>query len=565
MKKIFSMFIAALCSMSVFAGDIIVADGISNGTYVEGAVQIGTTTDVNVYIVAEQTIAHALQSDIYLPDGLTAVSGTSTIDGFDLVFTPHPELGNCVRLLWVNMNGDRYINAQTPLLAAKVAVSAVSTLSAGNVEVRVNNLDYAESYNNETDDFVTEITLQKTAVIEEMPEGFGVTVSPFVAKDGDITLNFNYKSAKDIKNLSFDVQLPEGIFFMDDAEWDPANVNSQFTASCSTSAPSFTVQLGDGDIPTSATIKVAGTYSAKTKKYINESENYSSLATITASVMTPENEYVDDWENAIMQEGLSTIKLSNIVLEDVEGIKYTGESLASVIYGKPATQEAILYGNYDNATTDAFTTALKNVAFANTTAATFAEGALLEDVILTKDNTNITFYTRTSENYGTTVLPYDLEEDLNCTLYTVKEISTESIVIEETDFVAANTPCIFKGTITAYGEFVPTLGAIDDQIVGTATFKGTYETTNIAAGAGYYISSDGKFYADGATVRPFRAYFKGNVSSVKSFSVLVDTANGLIDITDQLSDEAIYSLQGIRMNNVQKGINIKGGKKVLVK
>lgn len=419
----------------------------------------------------------------------------------------------------------------------------------------------------ELDHVESTLTVQKSAVINAMPEGFAVTVSPFVAWDGDITLHFRYKSPVNIKNLSFDVQTPGGIFFIDDDEWDSANVTSTLTASC-TGAPTLSHEIADGYDPTSATIKVAGTYNAKSQKFINASTDYSPLATMSACVLTPDNYFINDWDFAVMEEeGVYTIKLSNIVLEDIDGNKYTGEYLASVIYGQPEEQEVILYGYYDEATANAFTTALKNVAIANTTGAKFGD-ALIKDVILNDEKSNSSFYTRTSDNYGTTVLPYDLESTPNCQLYMVMDMTSEGIVIKETDYVAANTPCIFKGDLCAYtdnGIGVPAFCAITEQSLGMTTFKGTYEATSIASGEGYYIASNGKFYNDGASIRPFRGYFDGTIAGVKSLRVLLDDATGLIDITDQFSKEDIYNLQGIRMNNVQKGINIKGGKKVLVK
>lgn len=554
MRKYITLLLFFVMSVATFAVDYTPMDkNAANALYLEATLQAGTTGNINIYMKSSEEIG-TITMQFFLPEGIDIaddVKGTAT-EGTISIYPGQPDGSVKLAISGLSFNNPT---------ATKIASFPV-TVNAAPGNYKINAYQYQMvtpaideyKYNN----VCTDLIVQKTAVIDELPEGFGVTITPFVAKDGDITLNFSYKSAKDIKNLSFDVQLPEGIFFMDDAEWDKGNVEANLTASCN-GTPTFTNTLGTGDYPTSTTIKVAGTYSAKTKKYINNSENYSPLASITASIMTPENEYVSDWEESIMQEGLSTIKLSNIVLEDVDGNTYTGEYLASVIYGQPSAQEAILYGHYTSDAVSSFNTALKNVAIADVTAATV--DAKFEDVIVNTKNGS--YYSRTSANFGTTCLPYSLNGG---EFYTVKEMTASSIILEEVTTTTANEPYIFKGTIDASdANQVTTLGAAGQKIVSPTTFKGTYEATNVAAGKGYYISSNGSFYSDGATVRPFRAYFDGAVAGVKSFNVLIDSANGLIDITDQLSEDAIYSLQGIRTQSAKKGVNIIGGKKVYVK
>lgn len=567
MKKILTAFIAALCAMSVFAGDIIVTSDLKNGTYVEGTVQIGATTDINVYIVAENTIASALQSDIYLPDGLTAESGVSTIDGYSLVFTPHPELGNCVRLLWVNSSVGT-INAQTPVLAAKVAIKAVNTLSAGNVEVKVNNLDFAQSYNNEVDDFISEISLQKAAVIEPQDSNYAFEIIPFVteagktytsAADNSIEIPVILNNADYVSEAKFNLTLPAGFGIASYKSGMKTTTKKPEVAS----SRSYNVSEG-GSCDLVVNQSASGNVVTYTLTSTGDgdfvlSEGSGELCKIyltTASSVEP---------------GVYTLKIDNISITSTpDGEESTthegGEYLASVIVGQPADQEVILYGNYNEVTASAFTTALKNVAIAYTTGAKFADDAFIEDVILTNEQSRLSIYSRSSENFATTVLPYGLQSGPNCQLYTVKGMTSESITIEKVDEVVANTPCIFTGIITGYGEDgVPTLGTITNKSLGLTTFKGTYELTEIAAGAGYYISSKGKFYNDGATIRPFRAYFEGTVSGAKALQVLLEDETGIKDITDQFSTEEIYNLMGVKMNNAKKGVNIINGKKVYIK
>ncbi len=550
MKKIFTFI--ALFTIALFAN----AQPDNCAYFANSNVQVGADGTIDLMINADNEIG-SIYLEYELPEGVTIKEITST-PGANINI--NEELG-----LFLMGNNNYYTTGKV----ATFHVSVADNVEIGEypITILVSKIVEPNLTTYTVNNIVASLTVQKTAVIEEMPEGFGVNVNPFVAEDGNVILKFNYKSPVNIKNLSFDIQLPEGMFFMNDADWDPDLVASTLEITCignGTGDPTIYHSYTSDDVPTSAKITISGTYNAKTKKYIKASTSLAPLAKMTACVITQHDIDDYDWDKEIMTEGISTLKLSNIVLVDVDGNTYTGEYLASVIYGQPKAQEAILYGHYSSSVASAFSTALKNVATIDVTAATVDEGVKFTDVLVNENGGN-SYYTRTSANYGTTVLPLDLTTDNADKLYTIESMDSESIVLAEAEQVPANTPCIFKGTINVEGA-TPTLGVPSEQGLGQTTFKGTYSATNIASGDGYYISSDGKFYGDGATVRPFRGYFDGAIAGVKSLRVLLDDATGLIDITDQFSKEDIYNLQGIRMNTVQKGaVNIKGGKKVLVK
>jgi hypothetical protein len=44
---------------------------------------------------------------------------------------------------------------------------------------------------------------------------------------------------------------------------------------------------------------------------------------------------------------------------------------------------------------------------------------------------------------------------------------------------------------------------------------------------------------------------------------MVDTATGIADVRTNEVAPVVYSLQGVRQNKVQKGLNIVNGKKVI--
>lgn len=543
MKKIF--FLALMSVVCMFAN----ADEISSDDYSlyleDATAQVGSSVDVYVKIKYVNQVG-AAQFKLKLPEGVTVegfkgYDGTSATEAGDA--DSYYVLGGCQGLETVGV----------------FTLSVPSDMNVGDYEMTITDFKMADFDAPATkyvgENVVSTLTVQKTAVIEELPEGYVLAAKPFVAYEGENNIEIMYKSPEIIKDLSFDLTLPKGMFLYN-GDYDstvPQIVSSVVTA------PATGITISPVDEQT-VNVKIIGNKLKKTG--LIASDDVVNAFTLTAYVFSEEEEMGPDY--AYEPNSLQTIKISNIKMGNLDGSKnFSGEYLGSVIYGTPKADEAILYGYYNGNVPSEISDGLKNVAFADVTAATLEENAKFQDVIVNEKGGN-SYYTRTSANYGTTVLPYTLTANEALQLYAVKEMNASSITIEEVAEVTANETCIFKGTINVEGD-TPTLGVPSEKSLGTTTFKGTYEATSVAAGDGYYISSDGKFYGDGATVRPFRGYFDGKVSDVKSFSVFVNTANGLVDITNQLSDEAIYSLQGIRTQTAKKGVNIVGGKKVYIK
>lgn len=551
-KYLFSLLLFTVCTL-------INAENVK--VEIEAAkAQAGSTTKLNVMLTTDVDLA-GLTFYVKLPSSATVTSVMN--DGVSEPNITFEKSGVSIasfesdgRLSYGIASATNIFSASSvPVKIATIEIKAPEDIDT--YEMVVSRIGYANSDFTidvaPSDDvtYETALTVQKTAVIDEMSADNNIEIIPFSLTKGtnenEIQLLMTNTNA--IGNVEFDMYLPEGITWsLEDGDPMEAELDNY------NSAPNQNIEENeDGSMHVQF-------YRSASKYYFNAGLKAAPIATI----------YLDAASD--LEDGVYTIKLKNIVLDEkTAGDSYTGEYYTSVIVGQPKAQEVILYGNYSSSVANEFQNAFKNekgekhVALVDLSAATVAEDAKFQDVIVSTKGGS--YYTRTFGNYATTVLPYELQESPNAKLYTVKEMSEEDgITLEETDYVAANTPCIFKGTITATGESVPTLDgdAIDGQGVATITFTGTYELTELIAGAGYYISG-GAFYNDGASINPFRAYFDGAIAGVKSFSVKIDTPNGLIDITDQLSDEAIYSLQGIRMSNAQKGINIKGGKKVYVK
>ena len=109
------------------------------------------------------------------------------------------------------------------------------------------------------------------------------------------------------------------------------------------------------------------------------------------------------------------------------------------------------------------------------------------------------------------------------------------------------------------------------------TLKGTFTSKTVYSG--YYLDANsGKLHSiqawydeksDGLTIPAFRAWLDGNVSSeAKALNIIIDdeevTAIDALNAFIQGKAD-IYGLDGQKRSDLQKGINIVNGKKILVK
>lgn len=552
MKRFFTFFCAVL--------SIICANATSDEFYIETSkVSTTTTGTINVMLKNSQDMS-TIGGTFYFPKGIKPISIQSTCEV--------PCSGNFVES---GVDGENYYNIiYNSIEGKKIPASSIAKcIGKITVEVDPTQVSVGESYEvvgkkielvdvnkdvTHPEENRTELVAQKAAVIDPQRDDYSFEAVPTCVATGSTSMSLpvNFANEGYVVNISFNIVYPDGMLTTKSGK----NYN-------------ITVNKDRFDTGSDATLTVKAA-SGTDVSFTNGNSDLvepgnGNLLTIPVTLTN-------------VADGVYTIKFTDIKVSvtNDEADPISTETLpdyyVSVVVGQPSAQEAILYGNYDIATIESFNTALKNVAAANITAINSENKDYFKDIITVDDNKKWCYYYRESEKYATTVMPYDLEvtpeSQSYCTLYRVEDMTSESIFIKELsqgECIPANTPCIFKGTLSFLKENMPlNFGEIDKQDFGFTKFTGTYEATELAYGEGYYIFG-GAFYNDGASISPFRAFFKGNVNGVKSFSVKLDTPNGLIDITDQLSDEAIYSLQGIRMSNAQKGINIKGGKKVYVK
>jgi hypothetical protein len=186
-----------------------------------------------------------------------------------------------------------------------------------------------------------------------------------------------------------------------------------------------------------------------------------------------------------------------------------------------------------------------------------------------------------SAGAATLVLPYEATIPGSVSVYKLgyEENATSVTTSEVTGTLAANIPVLVLASQGNY-DFVSTTTDASvipgsNQTVGALT--GVYAETTVpntaytlnytsTYGVGFYKSNGSK------KVRPFRAYMSvGDLGSGAPAYFDIDFNNGTTGIrivsseaNTQMND-GIYNLQGVRVENPQKGIYIKNGKKYVVK
>lgn len=199
------------------------------------------------------------------------------------------------------------------------------------------------------------------------------------------------------------------------------------------------------------------------------------------------------------------------------------------------------------------------------------------------DNTSVTVYTiqfatsatlavNSAARYGTFCAPFYVTIPDGVIAYTITGIDENGkLVLEQQSSIPAHTPVIVfsesTSDINAVQFGVPTTGEAK-----SAYLTGVYTATPAPVGSyvlqkqndrvGFYRVIEGSQPTVGAN----RAYLDLANSSVGVKAFYMEDATAIQAVEELLSGKAeIYDLAGRRQQKLQKGINIVGGKKVLVK
>lgn len=194
-------------------------------------------------------------------------------------------------------------------------------------------------------------------------------------------------------------------------------------------------------------------------------------------------------------------------------------------------------------------------------------------------------YTLAVANVGaaTLVLPFEATIPANVSVYKLGYTGGASVNTEEvTTTLAANTPVLVMADEGSY-KFVSTATSGDlatgSDPVTVGALTGVYEETYVPVGSytlNYTTAHGVGFYKvsteNSKKVKANRAYMSvGDLGSGAPAYFDIDFNNGTTGIRIVSSEantqksDGIYNLQGVRVENPQKGIYIKNGKKYVVK
>ena len=178
-------------------------------------------------------------------------------------------------------------------------------------------------------------------------------------------------------------------------------------------------------------------------------------------------------------------------------------------------------------------------------------------------------FTSNVKSYKTLVLPFDADVPEGFTADVAASAYGSTINLETVTAIRANEPVLVQGEGTV--EFTAAnvaVAATDDATLQNGLLCGTYKA--VAAPLGSYVLQKqndltGFYHVEGEIpVGAFRAWLYAPASSVKAFYLGQGGTTG-ISLTQALSDEAIHNVAGQRIGKLQKGVNIVGGKKLIVR
>lgn len=193
----------------------------------------------------------------------------------------------------------------------------------------------------------------------------------------------------------------------------------------------------------------------------------------------------------------------------------------------------------------------------------------LDDVVVTKQGVALTA-TLNGSGYATYCSEYPLDfsaaEDYSA--WQVTGVDGETITFEKvTGSVKGGTGLLLMGKPS---EMVTLTSENSTNELGDNLLEGTLAPTCVDANKYYGLSGKQFLKVNPGTVPAGKALLPanvvGDVNNVRTLSlVFVDPTTGIAETKTMTNEDAIYNLAGQRISKTQRGVNIVGGKKVLVK
>ena len=306
-------------------------------------------------------------------------------------------------------------------------------------------------------------------------------------------------------------------------------------------------------------------------KYVNNDliPYYALVSISTAASPGDSKKHADDF--------LYVDDIEMVYNSELTGAKYAGEdvnfenghAIVSAIYESEKLnltsngQGASIYRNYDEET------ALLTITVSGNNITEDPQNKHVYTIQFY--NASATLAVNSAAQYGTFCAPFDVTIPEGVTAYTIGGIDKNGILtLDQQNTISAHTPVI------VYSESAADINAVQFGVATSSTATSKYLTgvyTDTTAPVGSYVLQNQRgrvgFYQVQEGIQPMvranRDYLTVPASAnVKAF--YMDDATAIQTVEELLSGKAeIYDLAGRRQQKLQKGINIVGGKKVLVK
>lgn len=414
-------------------------------------------------------------------------------------------------------------------------------------------------------------------------------IKPFVTTAGITNDEYEYymelnlvNESFDVANLQFDLLLPEGMEYMD-YEFD-------------TRVPYTRKKIGGVWVPVfDFSIQTNELASGYTRFMFIPGGEMRKIQTGSGSIM-----YIYFTTSEAMTPGIYPIKMTNIKLvESVTSAIELNDVVSYVFIGDATSMKAdwdmsTLTGTMPSFIVDALNTDMQtntNLRSINLSgvSAFAADLEVPNNVLCTLAEGTSLHRTFPAEQWSTICLPFALDvaqvsaiKGKGCEIMQLTGYSEtgNSVSFDEVTAMAANTPYLIKSE-TAQMIFenleevvVGDMSSTIDIQQGKMSMVGSFEKKIISSDDNTtyfaYDASNGEFVRIGsnATVRPFRAYLALNgVSNANSLALDTDGegTTKIEAISNGHSEDAVYTLQGLRTAGQERGIYIRNGKKFIIK
>lgn len=169
-----------------------------------------------------------------------------------------------------------------------------------------------------------------------------------------------------------------------------------------------------------------------------------------------------------------------------------------------------------------------------------------------------------ADKWNTFVVPFDMAipEGWEVKALVGSQLNGDNITLEFGDATSIEAGVAYMvrcteevNTINQTNLMVNT--ALNNPATNDVEFIGTYANGNIPAGS-FFISNNVFYQAADATntIKAFRAYFTPKVAGARSMSYRIEGSTGIDTTAEEVTVVGIYTLGGMRINDMQQGINI---------